>query len=433
MPRRPQRARRTAHRAGRRLDRGPRRVVARRGRQAVRPSTPPRRSTPSTRSTSCTPRARPASPRASCTPPAATWSARRTRTGRSSTSSRTTDVFWTAADIGWVTGHSYIVYGPLANGTTSVMYEGTPGHPAQGPLVGDHREVQGHDPLLRADRDPHLHEVGRGHPGRSSTCRRCGCIGSVGEPINPEAYIWYRENIGGDRCPVVDTWWQTETGMIMISPLPGVTAGKPGSAMKALPGVSARGRRRRRATPVPQRRRAATWCSPSRGRRCCARIWGDDERYKDTYWSRFPGHVLRRRRRQARRGRRHLAARPGRRRDERRRATGCRPPRSSPRWSRTRRSPRRRSSGANDPDTGQAVDAFVILRESRRATAGEERGQGAARPRRQGDRPDRPAASDHGRPRAAEDPLRQDHAAAAARRRREPRASATSPPSPTPR
>ena len=109
-----------------------------------------RRSTPSTRSTSCTPPARPASPRASCTPPAATSSARRTRTGRSSTSSPTTDVYWCAADIGWVTGHSYIVYGPLANGATSVMYEGTPGHPAQGPLVGDRREVRRDDPLLRA-------------------------------------------------------------------------------------------------------------------------------------------------------------------------------------------------------------------------------------------------------------------------------------------
>ena len=124
----------------------------------------PRRSTPSTRSTSCTPRARPASPRASCTPPAATWSARRTRTGRSSTS-RDDDVFWTAADIGWVTGHSYIVYGPLANGATSVMYEGTPDTPHKGRWWEIIAEVQGHHPLLRADRDPHVHEVGRGHPG----------------------------------------------------------------------------------------------------------------------------------------------------------------------------------------------------------------------------------------------------------------------------
>ena len=104
-----------------------------------------------------------------------------------------TDVCWRAADIGWVTGHSYIVYGPLANGVTSVMYEGTPDTPHQGRWWEIVAEVQGDDPLLRADRDPHVHEVGRRRSRRSSTCRPCGCSAVVGEPINPEAWIWYRE------------------------------------------------------------------------------------------------------------------------------------------------------------------------------------------------------------------------------------------------
>ncbi len=159
--------------------------------------------------------------------------------------------------------------------------------PGQGPVVGHRREVQGDDPVLRADRDPHPHEVGDGLRGASTTSRSLRLIGSVGEPINPEAYIWYRTHIGGDRTPVVDTWWQTETGSIMISPLPGVTAGKPGAAMTALPGVSAdvvddSG------NPVPDGSGGylvltEPWPSMLRT------IWGDDERYKDTYWSRFPG------------------------------------------------------------------------------------------------------------------------------------------------
>ena len=112
-----------------------------------------------------------------------------------------TDVYWCTADVGWVTGHSYMVYGPLANGATQVMYEGTPDSPAQGPLVGDHREVRRHDLLHRADRDPDVHEVGRRDPRRSYDLSSLRLLGSVGEPINPEAYIWYREVIGGDRTP----------------------------------------------------------------------------------------------------------------------------------------------------------------------------------------------------------------------------------------
>ena len=163
-----------------------------------------------------------------------------------------TDVYWCAADIGWVTGHSYIVYGPLANGATQRDVRGHAGLPGQGPLVGDRREVRRHDPLHRADRHPHVHEVGHGASPQKHDLSTLRLLGSVGEPINPEAWMWYREHIGGGRCPIVDTWWQTETGAIMISPLPGVTTLKPGSATFPLPGIGRRrGRRRRRArTPT---------------------------------------------------------------------------------------------------------------------------------------------------------------------------------------
>ena len=131
------------------------------------------------------------------------------------------DVYWCTADIGWVTGHSYVVYGPLANGATVVMYEGAPDWPDEGSLLGDHRAPRRHDPLHRADRDPRVHALGHGMAGEARPRARCACSGSVGEPINPEAWMWYHEHIGGERCPIVDTWWQTETGAIMITPLPG--------------------------------------------------------------------------------------------------------------------------------------------------------------------------------------------------------------------
>jgi acetyl-CoA synthetase len=197
-----------------------------------------------------------------------------------------TDIFWTAADIGWVTGHSYIVYGPLANGATSVMYEGTPDTPDRGrwwELVNKYKVsiLYCAPTVIRM-----FMKWGEDIPAKYdlSSLR---LLGSVGEPINPEAYVWYREFIGGGRCPVVDTWWQTETGSIMISPLPGVTAGKPGAAMKALPGVVA--------DVVDDQGQSVPdggggflvlrepWPSMLRT------IWGDDERYIKTYWSRFEG------------------------------------------------------------------------------------------------------------------------------------------------
>jgi len=197
-----------------------------------------------------------------------------------------TDVYWCTADIGWVTGHSYIVYGPLANGATSVIYEGTPDTTHRGrfwELVEKYRItiIYTAPTAIRT-----FAKWGDDIPAQFdlSSLR---LIGSVGEPINPEAWIWYRENIGGGRCPVVDTWWQTETGGIMISPLPGVTATKPGSAMSPLPGIVAdvvddTG------TPVPNGGGGylvigEPWPGMLRT------IWGDPQRFVDTYWSRFEG------------------------------------------------------------------------------------------------------------------------------------------------
>jgi acetyl-CoA synthetase len=195
-----------------------------------------------------------------------------------------TDVYWCTADVGWVTGHSYIVYGPLANGATQVMYEGTPDTPHQGRLW---EIVQKYGDTILYTAPTAIRTFmkwGEDIPAKFdlSSLR---LLGSVGEPINPEAWMWYRRVIGGDRCPVVDTWWQTETGAIMISPLPGVTATKPGSATRALPGISAdvvddQGH------PVPNGGGGLLvltepWPAMLRG------IWGDDERFRETYWSRF--------------------------------------------------------------------------------------------------------------------------------------------------
>ena len=195
-----------------------------------------------------------------------------------------TDVFWCTADVGWVTGHSYMVYGPLANGTTQVMYEGTPDSPHKGRWweICERYGVTIFYTAPTAIRT--FMKWGDDIPAKFdlSSIR---LLGSVGEPINPEAYVWYRENIGGGKVPVVDTWWQTETGQILISPLPGVTHAKPGSAMRPLPGISAdvvddvgesvpngSGGYLVLRRPWPAMLRT---------------LWGDDERYRDTYWSRY--------------------------------------------------------------------------------------------------------------------------------------------------
>ena len=196
------------------------------------------------------------------------------------------DVYWCTADVGWITGHSYVVYGPLINGATQVIYEGTPDTPHKGRMFEIIAKygvtiLYTAPTLIRTwmkwgDEFPQAHNL--------STLR---LLGSVGEPINPEAWMWYREVIGGNRCPIVDTWWQTETGAIMISPLPGVTSTKPGSAMSAIPGIS---------TKVVDDNGVAVphghggylildkpWPSMLRG------VWGEDQRYRENYWSRFDG------------------------------------------------------------------------------------------------------------------------------------------------
>jgi acetyl-CoA synthetase len=197
-----------------------------------------------------------------------------------------TDVYWCAADIGWVTGHSYIVYGPLANHTTSVLYEGAPNFPDKDrwwEIIEKYKVTILYTAptairtFMKWGTDwPEKHDL--------SSLR---LLGSVGEPINPEAWVWYQTNIGGGRCPVVDTWWQTETGMIMITPLPGSTATKPGSATFPFPGVDADvvdndGN----SVGIPGGGYLVLrkpWPAMLRG------IYGDPERYKETYWSRFEG------------------------------------------------------------------------------------------------------------------------------------------------
>jgi acetyl-CoA synthetase len=195
-------------------------------------------------------------------------------------------VYWCAADVGWVTGHSYIVYGPLCNGTTGVMYEGTPDFPDKDRWweIVERYKV---DILYTAPTAIRSHMKWGPEYAQKHDLSSLRLLGSVGEPINPEAWVWYHEHIGGGRCPVVDTWWQTETGMILITPLPGVTTLKPGSATRPFPGVEA-------AVYDEQGNEVgpggggylvlkSPWPAMLRG------IYKDDERYKETYWSRYDG------------------------------------------------------------------------------------------------------------------------------------------------
>jgi acetyl-CoA synthetase len=210
------------------------------------------------------------------------------------------DVYWCAADIGWVTGHSYIVYGPLANGATSVLYEGTPDTPRaelrDGPRDGwpkdrlwDIVERYGVTQLYTAPTAIRTFmKWGAQEPaGHDLTTLRV--LGTVGEPINPEAWMWYHVNIGGERCPIVDTWWQTETGGHMITPVPGVTTTKPGSACHPIPGVSIE-LVDERGEPVGQGGGYLTITRPWPG--MLRGIWGDPDRYRETYWSRFEGRYF---------------------------------------------------------------------------------------------------------------------------------------------
>ena len=194
------------------------------------------------------------------------------------------DVYWCTADIGWVTGHTYGVYGPLSNGSTCVVYEGTPNSPDEHrhfEIIEDKKvSIYYSAPTLVRTFMKWGHEIPAAHDLSSIRV-----LGSVGEPINPEAWRWYRDNIGGGKAPIVDTWWQTETGAIMVSPLPGVTETKPGSAMRPLPGISMDVVDNDGETVASEEQGLLVgtepWPAMLRG------IWGDMDRYRDTYWSHF--------------------------------------------------------------------------------------------------------------------------------------------------
>jgi acetyl-CoA synthetase len=202
---------------------------------------------------------------------------------------RDEDVYWCAADVGWVTGHSYIVYGPLCNGATSVMYEGTPDYPDKD-RWWEIVERYGVTILYTAPTAIRSHMKWGQEHAKKHDLSSLRLLGSVGEPINPEAWIWYHEHIGGERCPIVDTWWQTETGMIMITPLPGITTTKPGSATKAFPGVDA-----------AVFNEAGEEVGPGGGGYLVLRkpwpamvrgLYKEDDRYVETYWSKYPNVYL---------------------------------------------------------------------------------------------------------------------------------------------
>ena len=197
-----------------------------------------------------------------------------------------TDVYWCTADVGWITGHSYMVYGPMMNGATQVMYEGTPDTPSKDRIF---KLIEKYKVTILYTAPTLIRTWMKWGDEFPNSCDLSSLrlLGSVGEPINPEAWMWYREVIGHNNCPIVDTWWQTETGAIMVSPLPGITATKPGSAMGPLPGVDA--------TVIDDEGKVVgngrsgyltlnkPWPSMMRG------VWGEPERYRETYWSRFEG------------------------------------------------------------------------------------------------------------------------------------------------
>ena len=323
-------------------------------------------------------------------------------------------VYWCAADVGWVTGHSYIVYGPLCNATTGVMYEGVPDYPDKD-RWWEIVERYGVDILYTAPTAIRSHMKWGPEHAQKHDLSTIRLLGSVGEPINPEAWIWYRDVIGGGRVPVVDTWWQTETGMIMITPLPGVTTLKPGSATKPFPGVDAAifDEQGNEVGPggggyLVLRR---PWPAMLRG------LYKEHDRYVETYWSKYPDTYFAGDGARIDEDARLLAARPRRRRDER-----LGPPHLDDRGrERARRPPegrggrgrlaRRRTYRAGDRRLRQPEGRGRRLRRDAR---------GAPEPRVEEDRPDRQAGEHRLHAGAAEDEERQDHAAAAARRGREP-------------
>ena len=326
------------------------------------------------------------------------------------------DVFWCSADVGWVTGHSYIVYGPLANGATSVMYEGAPDYPDKDiwwELVDRYGVTIFYTAptAIRAcikwgAEYPEKHDL--------SSLR---LLGSVGEPINPKAWLWYYKVIGGERCPIVDTWWQTETGHIMITTMPGVQPAKPGSAGKPLPGIEAQ-------VVTEEGEDAGT----EQGLLTLRRPWPgmlrtlykDEDRFVETYWEQVrQGHLLRRRRRAQGRRRLLLDHRARRRRDQR-----LRPPALDRRGRVGDRLPREgRRVGRDRPaGRGQRPVDHRVRHALGRPRGRRRHGRRHPRARRQADRQARAAEADHLGRRPAQDALGQDHAPPAARHRRGARA-----------
>ena len=327
------------------------------------------------------------------------------------------DVYWCAADIGWVTGHSYIVYGPLCNGATSVLYEGTPDFPDRD-RWWDIVERYGVTILYTAPTAIRAHMKWGPEHAQKHDLSSLRLLGSVGEPINPEAWMWYHEHIGGGRCPIVDTWWQTETGMIMITPLPGITTTKPGSATQAVP-RRRRGRLRRRRKRGRARAAAATSSCGGRGRRCCAGSTATTSGTSRRTGAAIPGVYF------AGDGARidedgdfWLLGRV----DDVMNVSG--PPDLHDRGGvGARRSSRGRRGGRVRPHGSAHRPGHRRLRDAqgrRRGLGGDARR--AARPRLEGDRADREARQHPLHAGAAEDALGEDHAAAVARRGREPAA-----------
>ena len=321
-----------------------------------------------------------------------------------------TDVFWTAADIGWVTGHSYIVYGPLGQRHDLGHVRGHARHAGARPLVELIEKYKVNILYTAPTTIRTFMKWGEELPA-SHDLSSLRLLGSVGEPINPEAWIWYRTHIGGDRCPVVDTWWQTETGGILITPLPGVTATKPGAAMTPFPGISA--------DVIDDEGNSVgnddggylvitePWPGMTRG------IYGDDERFIETYWKRFPGRYF---------------AGDGAKRDEDgdlwllgrvddvMNISGHRISTTEVEHALVSHPTVAEAAvvGADDDTTGQAIVAFVTLKGASDVDgeAGEKLVAELQGPRGQGDRPHRQAAPDPADARAAQDPQRQNHAAA---------------------
>ena len=324
------------------------------------------------------------------------------------------DIYWCTADVGWVTGHSYIVYGPLANGATTLMFEGVPNYPDAVALLGGHRQAQGQHLLHRADRDPRADGRRRRPCRRRPRASRCALLGSVGEPINPEAWEWYFNVVGdGKRCPIVDTWWQTETGGILITPLPGATDLKPGSATRPFFGVK----------PQLVDDEGKVLEGAADGNLCITDSWpgqmrtvyGDHERFVQTYFSTYKGKYFT--------------------------GDGCRRDEDGYYWITGRVDDVINVSGhrmgtaevesalvSHDKVSeaavvgyphdikGQGIYCYVTLMAGE--TGSRRAAQGAGRACAQGDRRHRLARQDPVRARPAEDPLRQDHAPHPAQDRR---------------